>query len=218
MISLIIRMICGVAGGAFAGLAARVWIRKLQNERGFEYSLTRGNEICLIGITAAIGGAAAVLTEGIGTPLCAILLLCISAVISVIDWTNRIIPNQTVLAVFGVKLLSVVCGLFEGTSLKDMELWQSLLGMLACFLVFSFPGVLGKKVGAGDVKLAAAMGFLLGTYSALLGVVIMGVMILAFSFLQNKVPVMQFFKTNIPMGPFITVGMMAAFVGGPLLM
>ena len=94
---------------------------------------------------------------------------------------------------------------------------QALLGMLACFLVFSFPGILGKNVGAGDVKLAAAMGFLLGTYSSLLGIVIMGVMILGFSFMQNKMPVLQFVKTNIPMGPFITVGMMVAFVGAPLL-
>ena len=217
MIDTLIRMICCAAGGAAAGFGATLWIRKLQKDRGLEYSLTKGNELCLIAVSAAAGGAIGVLTTGIGSALCAILLLGISEAISVIDWNNRVIPNQTVLAVFGVKILSVVTGLLEGTSLKDMELWQSLLGMLACFLVFSFPGILGKKVGAGDVKLAAAMDFLLGTYSSLLGIVIMGLMILAFSFMQGKVPLMQFFKTNIPMGPFITVGMMAAFVGAPLL-
>ena len=212
-----IRIICCAAAGALAGFVSRIWIRKLQTQRGFEYSLVPKQEKLLAIVTAAAGIVIGILTKGISSALCAILLLCISAAISVIDWNNRVIPNQTILAVFAVKVISVLTGLAEGKAIDSQELVQSLLGMLACFLVFSFPGILGKNVGAGDVKLAAAMGFLLGTYSSLLGIVIMGVMILGFSFMQNKMPVLQFVKTNIPMGPFITVGMMAAFVGAPLL-
>ena len=61
-------------------------------------------------------------------------------------------------------------------------------------------------------KLAAAMGFLLGFGNALLAIVVMGVLMLGYSMAQRKMPLLTFLKTDIPMGPFISAGMMFAWM------
>lgn len=208
----VLRILCCAMAGFACGFPTRVWIRQLQQQRGLTYSLTPRSEWLLNAAMAAAGGAAGAMTDGVVVPVCALFLLCICGTVFVIDWTYRIIPNQTVLAVFGLKLLMGLAALAGMPGARPFEILQSLIGFAACFLLFAFPGLMGKKVGAGDVKLAAAMGFLLGVTDALMAVVIMGMLILGYCMVQNKMPILAMLKTNIPMGPFIAVGMFAAFL------
>ena len=89
---------------------------------------------------------------------------------------------------------------------------SSLIGMVFCLLVFSAPGLMGKRVGAGDIKLAAAMGFLLELQTTLIAIVVMGVLMLGYSVFQRKMPLLVFLKTDIPMGPFLAAGMLLAWM------
>lgn len=104
-------------------------------------------------------------TEQIGTPRGMILVLLL-AVTTLTDLAWKRIPNwATYSALLWAVLLNASCSLFVATA--DWEAWggiglvRSLAGasvlLLTTFLLYVFTGT-----GAGDVKLAAAIGALLG--------------------------------------------------------
>lgn len=86
------------------------------------------------------------------------LLLLWAVVIAVIDWRQRRVPNLLLLALLGLAVAWLVwCG--QGLL---MAAWPaSLLGGAVALLV-TLPGYAVKKFGAGDVKLAAVLGFVQG--------------------------------------------------------
>lgn len=210
-LTLCIRVIGLAAVGAICSFASKVWVKNLFEKRHLQYSLSKRNNLILTLAMAFAGGAIGFFTEGFVYPILALLLLMVSGTIAISDYTQMIIPNQTVLAIFGIKFLLVFLRGLDAEHLPQISIVDSLLGLIACFVVFCLPSLMGNKVGAGDVKLAAAMGFLLGTINSLYGIVLMGLLILAYGFVQKKMPVQVFLRTNVPMGPFIAIGMMAAF-------
>ena len=216
-LSLLIRSaVCALAAVGF-GVLSLSWVRQLQRERGKEYILSRKAERILCISMAVPGGALGAMTEGAVVPLCGLLLLFLCQTVAVTDWTCRIIPNQTVLAIIVLKLLGGIPTLLGIPGFLPFSLGQSLLGLAVCFAVFSLPGLFGKRVGAGDVKLAAAMGFFLGLTGSLLGIMVMGLTVVGYSLLQRRVPVPAMMRTEIPMGPFITGGLFLSFLGSFLI-
>lgn len=210
---LALRIICCAVAGIACGYFVRAWARQLAAQRGLHYTLSPQSEHLLCTAMALPGGAVGALTSGIAAPLIALVLLCICGTVSLMDWLWRIIPNQTVLAVMGLKLLLGAAALVKLPGIPAFGTVQSLIGLFACLAVFFLPALLGHSVGAGDVKLAAAMGFLLGIHNALLGVVIMGLLVIGYMFVQRRMPLLTFLKSDIPMGPFIAAGMFTAFLG-----
>ncbi len=209
---MVLRMICFALIGAACGAGAAVWIGRLQDARGLKHTLGKRAAGLVTLIAALVSAAVGAATTGLVLRVCTVALLLICIAVSVMDWDYRIIPNQTVLAVLGLKLLLAVGGLTGLPGVPSFGLADALLGFGACFLVFALPGMFGKRVGAGDIKLAAAMGFLLGIQNALLSIVIMGALILGYALVQRRIPVVKFLKTDIPMGPFLTAGMFTAFL------
>ena len=67
--------------------------------------------------------------------------------------------------------------------------------------------MLSKSVGAGDIKLAAAVGFCLGIMNLLVAIVIMGICVLVYTLVQNKLAISAMLQSMIPMGPFIALAM-----------
>jgi len=118
-----------------------------------------------------------------------------------IDAKHRVIPNELVLSIL---ILSAVFGF---TGAIAFNVWQSLLGLAVCFIIFLVPSFFGKQVGAGDIKLAAAMGFALGLVGGLYAVAAMGALVLLYVLLERDVPLIQRFKTMIPMGPFLALAL-----------
>lgn len=214
----ILRLLCCTAAGLGCGFAAGLWIRRLERQRHLEHRLSEKADRLLPVVTALLGAVIGAVTTGFIMPVYALLLLCVCTVVAVMDWCHRVIPNPAVLAVFALKLLFGIPALLGVPGFPEWSIVQSLIGLVACFVVFSLPGFLGKNVGAGDIKLAAAMGFLLGIYEALAAVVIMGLLILGYVMVQHRIPMLQFLKTNIPMGPFIAVGMLAVLLGSRFLL
>ena len=218
MTALLSRIVCCGLAGAGCTYVSRLWIKKLQAQRGLSYDLSRKSELLLLAAMTLSGAAAGALSDQVHTLFCAMALLIIGATVSVIDSSHRIIPNPTVLAVILLKLISGIPVLSGPTSNPPLEVGRSLAGLAACFAIFALPGLFGKNVGAGDIKLAAAMGFLLGIDKALLGIALMGLLVLAYTLYQNQLPFLNFIKSSIPMGPFIAAGMFAAYIGADYIM
>ncbi len=125
------------------------------------------------------------------------LELSLCWIATMFDLKYRIIPNTVILAMLATAAVFALIG-ETGAGIPS-----SLAGLAVVGLLFVFPYLFGKKVGAGDVKLAAAIGFCAGLQNALQVVMIMGVLVIAYFFLI-KHGALHALKQYIPMGPFVT--------------
>jgi prepilin peptidase CpaA len=145
-----------------------------------------------------------------------VLMQCLlsgwSLAIAVADWRMRRIPNGLLL--LGCALVAVYWGLV-GEGPLGLSWRSSLIGLGFGALVW-MPGYLLGQVGAGDVKLAACCGLLLGAYQTvlwlLLGAVLLGMLSLALKLTPSLARRLQ--RGEARAGRVIPVGacMMPAFV------
>ena len=193
----------GAALGAALAVPARLLSGLLLKRRGFEGRMERRHFLMMLASMALIGGVigwrAGVTFRG----LYLLLLLLVSACAFYIDAKHRVIPNELWLAVLAFAVAFGVPGAIR------FQIWQSLLGLAACFIIFFIPSLFGQKIGAGDVKLAAAMGFALGLTGSLYAIACMGALVLLYAVLDQSMPLPQRLKAMIPMGPFLAVALVA---------
>ena len=186
--------------------AAMSWPLALMNgamtkKRGLKELDIKSEKYVLPLLLAAICGAL-FWRVGLGWRLLYLVLtLFCGAAVAVLDMKYRVIPNELVLALMALKLV------FGAAGAVELNVWSSLGGLAVCFVLFLLPLVFKKNVGAGDVKLAAAMGFCLGLRGSLVAVAIMGALVLIYAVLQTKTPLLSMMKEFVPMGPFIVVAM-----------
>ncbi len=81
--------------------------------------------------------------------------------------------------------------------------------MAVCFIIFLLPAALKKQVGAGDIKLAAALGFCAGIPGCLYAIALMGVLIMLYIMLARREPLLLMIKKLVPMGPFMAAALIA---------
>ena len=196
-------VICGVALGAALSVLVRFVSGLLLKQRGFAPEMERKHFWMLLAGLALIGGVigwrAGISFRG----LYLMLLLFVSACVFYIDAKHRVIPNILVLSIL------VLAAMFGFTGAITFNIWQSLLGLAVCFVIFFLPGLFGKQVGAGDIKLAASMGFALGLIGGLYAVAAMGALVVLYVLLERDIPLVKMFKTMIPMGPFLALSLVA---------
>jgi len=128
-----------------------------------------------------------------------LLLLAALIVVSFIDYKYMIIPNKITYPLVVVSLLSAV--IFD-----YITIFQSLLGILIPSLLLLIVAFIFKGgMGMGDVKLAAAIGGILGWSYTLTGIFlgslfgsIIGLSLMGLGIIGRK--------TRIPFGPFICFG------------
>lgn len=202
----------GVLGGAVCGCGAIHWAHRLLKTRNRPERTFPFAKVLLILAAAAVGGVIGYYTQQVLPLLSCLAVMTVAITVLITDWLCRLIPNPTVLAVLAIKLVLIVAALLHIPGAPAIGLLSSLGGMAFCFVAFFAPGFLGKNVGAGDVKLAAAVGFLLGFVHSLYAIIIMGILMIVYSIAQRKMPIIAFLKTNIPMGPFIAAGMLVVWV------
>ena len=197
-----------LGAGLGAALSVPVWLisKLLLKRRNIVLQLDMKHRILLTVSMALIGGVIGWRFGCTFGGLYRLLLLAVSASVFLIDAKHRIIPNELVLAIL---VLAAVFG-FSGTF--SFQIWSSLLGLAACFVLFFLPSLFGKNIGAGDVKLAAAMGFALGLTGSLYAVAGMGVFVLGYLLLQVRVPVLERLKAVIPMGPFLALALVVVSI------
>ena len=101
---------------------------------------------------------------------------CLAAwavVIAAFDLRQRRIPNLALVLVVAPAIVSLAA---YGGGLIGVSLLQSLGGCVFAGALL-VPGYLARQVGAGDVKLAAVMGLLLGLSNSLMMLLVSGVVI-----------------------------------------
>lgn len=210
--ALVLKLVLGIAAGIGCKYICDVVEKRLLKARNLEYSETRGEKFLLLIISAVAGILIMLLTPLSASTLYLFLVFMIAELTAVIDIHHRIIPNDLILALLVIRVIFAVPYLFGVPGFPEFRIWQSLLGLVVCFVIFSLPAAMSKKVGAGDIKLAAAMGFCLGLYLSLAAIVMMGLFVLAYSLIQDRMPTLSFFKSMIPMGPFISLGLILCSV------
>ena len=194
-------ILCGAALGAALSVPVRLLCGVLLKQRGFASEMEQKHFWMLFGSLTLIGGVIGWRAGFTFRGLYLILLLLTSACAFYIDAKHRVIPNELVLAIL------IFAAVFGFTRTINFNVWQSLLGLVVCFVIFFLPGLFGKQVGAGDVKLAAAMGFALGLTGGLYAVAGMGTLVLLYVLLDRRMPLPQRLKTMIPMGPFLAASL-----------
>lgn len=188
--------------GAGAGVAALWLSRLLMRQRGLAESISRKWQIILCAALAVVFVASYLIGGFTATYAYLLCMATLTLMISVIDIMHRLIPNQLILAIFAITALFALTGWIE------FDWLSSLAGLGVCFVIFLLPALLGKKIGVGDVKLAAAIGFAAGLMGSLFTIIVMGILIICMM-LYRYLPIVNSLKTMIPMGPYIMAAFMA---------
>ena len=199
-------VLAGVAICALLALPVQLLTGFLLHQRGIDGQMPRRHFWILLSCLAVVGGVIGWRAGFTLRGAYLVLLLLVAACAFYIDARSRIIPNELVLAIL------VLAAAFGLTGQIPFQIGSSLLGLAACFVLFFLPSVFGRSIGAGDVKLAAAMGFALGLTGSLYAIVGMGVLVLGYVLVSSNLRFSERLKQTIPMGPFLTVALVAVSV------
>jgi leader peptidase (prepilin peptidase) / N-methyltransferase len=133
------------------------------------------------------------------------LILCISISISIIDHKVLLIPNSLVISIIALSIYPVIFN----HSLKNNLYGFLLMSAVFLIILIIFPG----SFGGGDLKLAAAIGILLGlelSVVALETALITGSITGAIYAIKSG----KGFKIKIPFAPFLTSGLFVSLLYG----
>ena len=206
MMQVLLPVLCGAVLGAALAVPVRLLCALLLKQRGLATEMERNHFLILLFSLVLAGGLIGWRAGFTFRGLYLILILVVSACTFYVDAKNRVIPNELVLAIL------VLTAVFGFTGAIPFQIWSSLLGFAACFVIFFLPGLFGRNVGAGDVKLAASMGFALGLTGSLYAIACMGLLVLAYVMVNTQVPLPQRLKEIIPMGPFLALALVVVLL------
>jgi leader peptidase (prepilin peptidase)/N-methyltransferase len=165
--------------------------------------------------TAALFAAAAVLVDPIYAASLAAPFLGIMLAIAVIDARHRVVPNRIVYPSLALFAVAIVVGDLAGGAVEalDAGLGLALYGVPLLLVAVAVP----QGMGMGDVKLAALIGLVLGSFglsyvgvAAGVGVIGGGIGALVALALLGAGR-----KDQIPFGPFLAGGAVVATLLGP---
>ncbi len=135
-------------------------------------------------------------------------------VVSWVDFEHQIIPDSMWIAIFVGGLFIVGDSLMNGTFTKDWII-SKVIGLFlvsGIFFIIAFV-TQGRAMGGGDIKLMAAVGFVLGWKAVLISLFMGALLGVLFSVVRKLVSKKEM-KGVIPFGPFLAMGSAAcAFVG-----
>lgn len=175
-------------------------------------------------IVEAINGAMYVLSyiflcgggfEGLSLKLIGYMIMMSALlVVSWIDFKHQIIPDSMWIAIFVGGLFIVGDSLINDTFSKSWII-SRIIGLFAVSGVFLIIGLVtgGRAMGGGDIKLMAAVGFVLG-WKAVIIALFLAAFFGVFFTIGRKIFCKTEMKGLIPFGPFLAMGSAtAAFVG-----
>lgn len=135
------------------------------------------------------------------------LIFTLSVIIAIIDLQIRLIPNELVLALLVLGLI------FQITYFGKESLPSSILTMFGMMLIFSVvAGAMGfGKVGAGDVKLAGAIGLTLGYPNILTALIVLAALIVIYCSIGLATKRLTL-RSMFPFAPFMMAGTVSALI------
>ncbi len=201
-----------IVAGALIGLVCKVICDRLELFILTKRQLTCGHskieDYILYIVMAAYGATVMWRTPISPETIYMFIILIICELIAVIDLHHRIIPNKLLLIMLLSGLIFGVPSLFGVKGFPEFSVLYSVIGLITGFVIFTVPAFTGKNVGAGDIKLAATIGFCLGAIGLLYTIILMGICVLGYSVMQRRMPVLSMIHSMIPMGPFISLAML----------
>lgn len=158
-------------------------------------------------LNIALWAASGLLADDIILGLLVALTFSLAILTSMVDLRIHIIPNEFVMAML---IIGVVQQIYHHNLRTLLYAFACMIGMIALFLIVA--KVVGvSKVGAGDVKLAGAMGFVLGYPDIRIALMVMGIVILVSCFIGFAVYKITL-KSALPMAPFLMTGMAVSLI------
>ena len=204
---LAMKIIAGALIGTVLKIPCDFIERILLSSRNIVYGHSK-NENIIFHLIMAVMGAVIIWKQDFSfMAIYSFLILMICEMIAVIDLHHRIIPNDLMLLMIIIKIIFGIPNILGTEGFPEFSILYSMIGFVAGFVIFAFPAVLSKNVGAGDIKLAASIGFCLGIMNLLYAIIIMGICVLAYTLIQSKMMIKTMLHDMIPMGPFIAVAM-----------
>ena len=136
-----------------------------------------------------------------------IILLIPVFSIATVDSLVRKIPNPLLLAMLVIQAvyITVVSIMTESIDEIPKAIIGFFLGMVVCFI----PSLLKIPMGAGDIKYNGVIGLCIGAAGYFESMILMAVFVVI-AFVYLKISKKGGMKTLIPMGPFISLGMVIA--------
>lgn len=207
----IISAIIGIAGLFMGYMIPEISNKIIEYKKGKDY-VTKNNEKLYVNILLCIVNGTVWFysfynVNNIFHSLLIAIQLTLGLIVAYIDVKIRIIPNELVLSmiVLGIIFQSIYFG-FKG-------LLGAIISMIVMMIIFTaVAGFVGfGKVGAGDVKLAGAMGLSMGYPLIITAIGIMAVALLGF-ILTGMALKKIFLSTMLPFAPFMIIGYIAALV------
>jgi leader peptidase (prepilin peptidase) / N-methyltransferase len=159
-------------------------------------------------------GAAAAFPRVFSAALVAALLGLLVA-LSVIDARHKIIPNRIVYPSLVAFAVLVAVGAASGEGLSAVRAGIGFLAFGGGLLLVAL--ISPRGMGMGDVKLAALIGLVLGSFGLSYVAVAAGAAILAGGLGAMAVLAAGRRRTTIPFGPYLAVGAAVAAFAGPQL-
>lgn len=161
---------------------------------------------------------------------CYLLILICLGVISIIDWRKKIIPNSLLIAIliFGVMIVifdwqspDLLSSFSLGISSFSIFLWRLLTAGITgaiFYLVHLLTLHLYQQdaFGLGDVKFLSLSAFFLG-WPAILWLIVIGFGMGSIFGLAQVLIKKAKLRSQIPLGPFLCLGLVLAFMFSPLL-
>ncbi len=203
----------GLVAGFFAPLLARKTIIYKYAKKNKEFVEDKRFTGSLLKVGSALFNAAgwAVIGFFAKNPFSAVLLSLLwtmAIIIAVIDVRVHMIPNETVLAVAALGIF------FQLSYFGVTGLLYSAISIIAVMVAFTvLAGIMGfgVSVGAGDVKLAGAMGLVLGYPYILHGLLAMSALMIVYCIIGLLTKRLTL-KSMFPFAPFMMAGMTVAII------
>lgn len=179
-------------------------------------------------IVEALNGTAYVLSylflcggnaiEGLNLKLAGCMIVMSALiVVSWIDFKHQIIPDSMWIAILVGGIFIVGDALISGEFSKGWIITR-IVGFFTVSGLFFLIALLtgGRAMGGGDIKLMAAVGFVLGWKAVIIALFMSAFLGVVFS-IGRKILVKTEMKGVIPFGPFLAMGSaICAFVGEPI--
>lgn len=202
--NIIIALIYGIALGVITILLSKKLILNRTEESGKVDYLAKPVS-WVVAIIVGVGSSVAVgmSAETTALEIRNLILLIPIFSIAVVDATVRKIPNTLLLFML---ITQIVYGIYESVDSQSAAIFgKMLMGAIVATIACIIPSVLKIPMGAGDIKYCAMIGFTIYMYGFFQAMILMAIFVALF-FICLKIKKKGGLKTQIPMGPFLSIG------------
>ena len=205
---LLIKILIAVAYGIILGIVTIPLSRRLtlsRTEDPADAAVLNKISLKLISVILGIGTSVAVMLTAASTALIIrnLLLLIPIFSISFVDSLVRKIPNPLLLIMLIIQGVYLIYFCISEKSLEEIS--KVFLGFFLGMVVCAIPSILKIPMGAGDIKYSGVIGLTIYAAGYFQAMVLMAIFVLLF-FVYMKIKKKGGLKTQIPMGPFLSIG------------